>query len=191
MTQFVERHGLQVAVVLDSFINDEALPGTGLAEDHFWKGFSALIHDLMPENAALLKTRDDIQVKIDEWHRANHGASIETQEAFLKSIGYLVPKGPDFKIETSNVDAEIATTAGSQLVVPVMNARYALNAANARWGSLYDALYGTDAGNSTCHSRRKSIRRRIISERCSCVCGLSRVQGKSPCHPAAPSRPAR
>ena len=145
MTQFVERHGLQVAAVLDSFINDEVLPGTGIDEDHFWKDFSTLIHDLMPENAALLKTRDDIQVKIDEWHRANRGAAVETQEAFLKSIGYLVTQGPDFKIDTAHVDAEIATTAGPQLVVPVMNARYALNAANARWGSIYDALYGTDA----------------------------------------------
>jgi malate synthase len=145
MTQFVERHGLQVTVVLDSFINDEVLPGTGIDEDHFWKGFSSLIHDLMPENAALLKTRDSIQAKIDDWHRANRSASVETQEAFLKLIDYLVPHGPDFKIETANVDAEIATTAGPQLVVPVMNARYALNAANARWGSLYDALYGTDA----------------------------------------------
>jgi malate synthase len=145
MTQFVERHGLQVAVILDSFINDEVLPGTGIDEDHFWKGFASLIDDLMPMNEGLLKTRDDIQVKIDQWHRTNPGAAVETQEAFLKSIGYLLPKEPDFKVETSNVDAEIATTAGPQLVVPVMNARYALNAANARWGSLYDALYGTDA----------------------------------------------
>ena len=148
MTQYVDRHGLQVAVVLDSFINDEVLPGTGLDEDQFWKGFSDVIHDLAPKNRALLAKRDDLQARIDAWHRAHQGASVAAQKEFLTEIDYLLPEGPDFKIETVNVDPEIATIAGPQLVVPITNARYALNAANARWGSLYDCLYGTDAMGS-------------------------------------------
>ncbi len=143
--QYINKSGLQVDEGLADFIRDEALPGTGIAESHFWSGFSGLIHDLAPENKVLLQRRDTLQAAIDGWHRANPGGSVEAQEAFLHSIGYIVPEGPDFSIATQGVDAEIATLAGPQLVVPVMNARYALNAANARWGSLYDALYGTDA----------------------------------------------
>jgi malate synthase len=141
----IHKHGLKVDQQLHDFLETEALPGTGIAADDFWKGFATLIHDLTPENRALLLRRDMLQAEIDEWHR-QHGAPSDLVEykTFLRDIGYLVPKVADFKISTSNVDAEIATLAGPQLVVPVMNARYALNAANARWGSLYDALYGTD-----------------------------------------------
>ena len=143
--QYINKSALQVDEGLACFIRDEALPGTGIEESHFWSGFSDLIHDLAPENKLLLQRRDALQAAIDDWHRANPGGSVEAQENFLRSIGYIVPEGPDFAIATQGVDAEIATLAGPQLVVPVMNARYALNAANARWGSLYDALYGTDA----------------------------------------------
>ena len=146
MTTRINHHGLQVDPQLDSFITAEALPGTGVEAETFWKGFAALVHDLAPENRTLLAKRDAFQAKIDQWCRNNPGAvDPAQQEAFLREIGYLVPEGEDFMIDTRNVDDEIATIAGPQLVVPVMNARYALNAANARWGSLYDALYGTDA----------------------------------------------
>ncbi len=143
-----DKHGLKVEALLADFIDARVLPGTGLASDAFWKEFSALIHDLAPKNRALLAKRDDLQARIDSWHRSNPGAGIPEQKAFLQSIGYLLPEGPDFQIETANVDPEIASIAGPQLVVPVTNARYALNAANARWGSLYDCLYGTDAMGS-------------------------------------------
>ena len=141
----IAKFGLKVDPILADFIAVEALPGTGLGEDHFWKSFAAIIHDLAPENRALLKTRDEMQLKIDQWHKA-HGTNFELNDykEFLKSILYLRDEGPDFAIATSNVDDEIAHTAGPQLVVPVNNARFALNAANARWGSLFDALYGTD-----------------------------------------------
>ncbi len=144
----IDKHGLKVDRQLAGFIEAQVLPGTGLPADAFWQGFSTLVHDLAPKNRALLAKRDALQAKIDAWHRANHGAGIEAQKAFLLEIGYLLPQGPDFTIETQNVDPEIASIAGPQLVVPVTNARYALNAANARWGSLYDCLYGTDAMGS-------------------------------------------
>ncbi|UVK39537.1 malate synthase G [Mesorhizobium sp. AR10] len=146
MTDRIEIAGLQIARELHDFVVGEALPGTGITADAFWNGFSAIVHDLAPKNLALLAKRDAIQEQIDGWYRDN-GAPVdmEVYKTFLREIGYLVPEGPAFSVTTDNVDPEIAIVAGPQLVVPVMNARYALNAANARWGSLYDALYGTDA----------------------------------------------
>jgi malate synthase len=149
MTKRIDRNGLQVDEGLDRFIHEQALPGTGVATENFWNGFSALVHDLVPENRALLAKRDAFQAKIDAWCKSHAGdISPIAQEKFLREIGYLVTEGGDFQIGTSNVDPEIASIAGPQLVVPVTNARYAINAANARWGSLYDVLYGTDAMGS-------------------------------------------
>ncbi|MFD4180923.1 malate synthase G, partial [Rhodococcus sp. NPDC058514] len=147
MTERVQVGGLQVAKVLHDFVGTEALPGTGVDADTFWAGAVKVIEDLAPKNKALLAKRDDLQAQIDGWHRDHSGPAFDAAEykAFLQEIGYLLPTPAPFSIETENVDAEIATTAGPQLVVPVLNARFALNASNARWGSLYDALYGTDA----------------------------------------------
>ena len=147
MTERIEKFGLAVDRVLHDMLENEALPGSGVASDTFWKALSDLLHELAPKNRALLARRDELQAKIDQWHLDRKGKPIDPAEyqAFLREIGYLLPEGPDFSIETGKVDPEIATIPGPQLVVPVMNARYALNAANARWGSLYDALYGTDA----------------------------------------------
>ncbi|MGN6580893.1 MAG: malate synthase G [Bordetella sp.] len=146
-TPRINQYGLQVAKPLYDFIEQEALPGTGLDSAAFWKGFAALAHDMAPRNRELLAQRDRLQQQLDDWHRAHPGpiADPSAYRAFLESIGYLVPVPAQVKIHTTHVDAEFAVQAGPQLVVPASNARYALNAANARWGSLYDALYGTDA----------------------------------------------
>jgi malate synthase len=153
----IQKHSLQVASSLHDFIEQKVLPAAGVKSDKFWKGFDAIVQDLAPKNIALLAERDRIQTEMDAWHSANPGPLTAGQSStsagkpmaayqkFLKQIGYLVPEPKNVKVSTKNVDAELATLAGPQLVVPILNARYALNAANARWGSLYDALYGTDA----------------------------------------------
>lgn len=142
----VSAHGLSIDKRLYEFIVNEVIPGTDVEADAFFTGFSKIVHELAPKNRSLLAKRDELQAQIDAWYRKNGAPSdLGAYESFLRDIGYLLPEGPDFKIETANVDPEISSIAGPQLVVPVMNARYALNAANARWGSLYDALYGTDA----------------------------------------------
>ncbi|TWC73359.1 malate synthase [Pseudomonas sp. SJZ103] len=147
MTEHVQVGGLQVAKVLFDFVNNEAIPGTGITADQFWAGADKVIHDLAPKNKALLAKRDDFQARIDTWHQTHASQAHDpvAYKAFLQDIGYLLPEAADFQASTQNVDDEIARMAGPQLVVPVMNARFALNASNARWGSLYDALYGTDA----------------------------------------------
>ena len=150
MTERLYRAGLQVDAVLVRFVEDEALPGTGIEAGTFWSGLAGLLADFAPQNRALLAKRDALQAKIDAWHVARRGQPHDhaAYKAFLAEIGYLLPEGPGFSIETTNVDPEVAKVPGPQLVVPVTNARYALNAANARWGSLYDCLYGTDAMGS-------------------------------------------
>jgi malate synthase len=146
MTARTACHRLQVATVLYRFIEDQVLPGTGIDSASFWQGFDAIAHDLAPANAALLAERDRLQAALDQWHRAHPGpiVDMDAYRGFLESIGYLAPPPAHVQASTANVDAELALQAGPQLVVPILNARYALNAANARWGSLYDALYGTD-----------------------------------------------
>ena len=151
MTARTTVHGLQVATELHRFIEDQVLPATGVASDVFWKGFDAIVGDLAPKNIALLAERDRLQSEMDAWHQAHPGpiTDMPAYRAFLEKIGYLLPQPKGVKASTANVDAELALQAGPQLVVPILNARYALNAANARWGSLYDALYGTDAISET------------------------------------------
>lgn len=146
MTNYIEKGNLKIASVLYDFVNKEVLPGSGVEQGSFWTGFEALINELSKENKALLATRDDLQKKINSWHLENKGDNEFTHyKTFLREIGYLEPKPEEFTIETSNIDDEVALQGGPQLVVPINNARYAINAANARWGSLYDALYGTNA----------------------------------------------
>ena len=151
MTDFVERGALRVSGGLAQLLEQDVAPGIGLDATRFWSGLSTLLDELAPLNRALLARRDELQLGIDAWHRDRRGQpfDVAAHEAQLRSTGYLVPEGPDFRIGTQDVDAEIAQRAGPQLVVPLSNARYALNAANARWGSLYDALYGTDAIEQT------------------------------------------
>lgn len=147
MTARIQESGLQIAEPLWRLVNNEIAPGTGIEPSVFWANFATILQELGPQNKMLLDKRDALQAQIDAWHQAHchqpHDA--KAYKDFLYDIGYLVPEGPAFKVTTANVDSEIAEQAGPQLVVPVKNARFALNAANARWGSLYDALYGTDA----------------------------------------------
>ncbi len=144
--KIIEKNGLKISSVMFDFVNNEAIPETGLDPDQFWAKFSEVVHEMAPTNKYLIEKRETIQKKIDDWHKSNKGKEFDKTEyiKFLKSLDYLIEEKNEFKIETSNVDEEISSIAGPQLVVPVDNARYALNAANARWGSLYDALYGTD-----------------------------------------------
>jgi malate synthase len=146
MSEYVNRAGLQVAAILADFVENKALSGTGVTPEGLWQGLADILARFVPVNRALLAKRDDLQAKLDDWHRANPGpiADMAAYQAFLREIGYLVPEPAPFEIATNNVDAEIAAMAGPQLVVPALNDRFVLNAANARWGSLYDALYGTD-----------------------------------------------
>ena len=144
--KIIEKNGLKISSVMFDFVNNEAIPETGLDPDQFWAKFSEVVHEMAPTNKYLIEKRETIQKKIDDWHKSNKGKEFDKTEyiKFLKSLDYLIEEKNEFKIETTNVDEEISSIAGPQLVVPVDNARYALNAANARWGSLYDALYGTD-----------------------------------------------
>src|SRR6202008_1701349 len=147
MTARTNVHGLQVATELHRFIEEKVLPAAGVASDVFWKGFDAIVSEFAPKNIALLAERDRLQAEMDKWHKAHPGpiADMPAYRALLESIGYLLPQPKDVKATTTSVDADLGLQAGPQLVVPILNARYALNAANARWESLYDALYGTDA----------------------------------------------
>jgi malate synthase len=144
--KYIKKGSLSVSSDLEAFLKSEVLPGLDLSEDHFWSSFEKILNEFSPRNKELLDIRESMQNQIDAWHIANPGEekNLDVYKEFLKSIGYLLPEGEDFQITTDNVDPEISSIAGPQLVVPVMNARFALNAANARWGSLYDALYGTD-----------------------------------------------
>ncbi len=146
MTDRIQKGGLDVAKELHDLVANEIAPGTGVDPEHVWAELEKILDDLAPRNKALLAKREDIQKKIDAWHLDRKGRKIDPAEykAFLQELDYLLPEGDDFKVSTKNVDEEFAHIAGPQLVVPVRNARFALNAANARWGSLYDALYGTD-----------------------------------------------
>ena len=147
MSKRLSRGNLQVSEVLVHFIENEALPETGINKQDFWESFEKILNEFAPKNKVLLETRTKIKIKIDEFYKSNSGKKIDIENyiKFLKQINYIVPTGDDFKVNIENVDPELSNQAGPQLVVPVTNARYALNAANARWGSLYDALYGTDA----------------------------------------------
>ena len=158
MSQYINKNGLQVSTVLDQLLNNEILPGLDITAEEVWSGFSQLVNDLAPINKALLEKRDQIQAQVDAWHRENPNGLTQHEDyvAFLKEIGYLVEEGEKFSVSTENVDTEITHIAGPQLVVPVNNARFSLNAANARWGSLYDAMYGTDAISEEAGNERGS-----------------------------------
>ena len=145
MDQRVKVGGLSVAAVLHRFVEEEALPGSGVDPGTFWEGLDALVHDLAPRNRELLARRDDLQTRLDDWHREHPGTpDAESYASFLRDIGYLLDEPSDVTVTTDQVDDEVARIAGPQLVVPLLNARFATNAVNARWGSLYDALYGSD-----------------------------------------------
>ena len=188
LTKYKLRNGLQVTQPLVQFIEHKALPGTGVSTNAFWQGLADLVNELGPKNKALLAHRSELQAKIDQWHirQRNQPHSHETYKEFLKVIGYLVPEGPDFKVKTKNVDPEIATIPGPQLVVPLTNARYALNAANARWGSLYDCLYGTDAmgnpapqgGYDRGHGARVVARSRVFLDTAFPIVGASHADAR-------------
>ena len=155
--KYISLGQLSIASELLDFVNNKLLPGTGVPRKKFWKGLDKCTHELAPKNQNLLEFREILQKKIDIWHKGKKGKKISSKKYFnfLKEIGYLKKEGKKFQIQTKNVDKEISTIAGPQLVVPVMNARYALNAANARWGSLYNALYGTDVISDTNGAERK------------------------------------
>ncbi|MEL6610016.1 MAG: malate synthase G [Pseudomonadota bacterium] len=184
----IEKAGLQVAPELVSFIEEQALPGTDVTSQAFWTGLSALVHDMGPKNRALLAKRDELQSQIDAWHtaRSNQAYDADAYKAFLREIGYIVPEGPDFSADTANVDPEIATIPGPQLVVPITNARFAINAANARWGSLYDAFYGTDAmghlppkgGYDKGHGARVVARARVFLDEAFPIAGGSHADAR-------------
>jgi len=188
MSNRISKDGLQVDARLVDFIEGTALPGTNVSASDFWAGLSALAHDMGPKNAALLAKRSEIQVQIDDWHKArkNQAHDAEAYKAFLADIGYLLPEGGAFEIDTANVDPEIATIAGPQLVVPITNARFALNAANARWGSLYDGFYGTDAmgtlpppgGYDKGHGARVVARARLFLDEAFPVEGVSHADAR-------------
>jgi len=188
MSGRTEKHGLQVDPQLVAFIEEQALPGAGVETDQFWASFSTLLHDMGPRNRAFLEKREDLQAQIDAWHRgrSNHPHDVAAYTTFLEEIGYLVPEGGDFEIDTANVDAEIAHVAGPQLVVPITNARFALNAANARWGSLYDAFYGTDAmgtlpppgGYNQGHGARVVARARVFLDEAFPIDGVSHADAR-------------
>lgn len=146
MSSRIQQGSLNIDSTLYQLINEQVIPGTGIVAEDFWQSFATILEDLAPKNRALLIKREDLQHQIDVWHQERAGQTLDLVEykQFLQQIGYLVPEGDDFQVTTASVEPEIATQAGPQLVVPIMNARFALNAANARWGSLYDALYGTD-----------------------------------------------
>ncbi len=183
MPEYIEKHGLQVDAILANFIEAQALPGSGVEADVFWAGLSDLLEGFGPKNLAFLQKRDEIQQEVDAWHVANRDGphDRDAYQAFLEKIGYLVEEGDDFEIETQNVDPEIAKVPGPQLVVPITNARFALNAANARWGSLYDAFYGTDAmgilppkgGYDRGHGSRVVARSRVFLDDAFPIAGTS------------------
>ncbi|MFP6836713.1 MAG: malate synthase G, partial [Pseudomonadales bacterium] len=162
----VNRGNLQVAAELDALVTNDIAPGTGVEVDAFWAGLEQLLDDLVPKNAALLERRDELQTAIDAWHTEHQGQAIDPDEyhRFLTGIGYLVADPGDFQISTTNVDDEIALIAGPQLVVPVMNARYAINAANARWGSLYDAYFLSDIHPEIDRESQRPARLRMVVE---------------------------